>query len=138
MTKILATTMRPGVTPFAPMIVNIGQRYARGDDDFESRNLRPELPSGLPASLTLAESSAGFRHVTDFDNPGQILQVMGPGAIASGTRCRRARPGADSTDYVPLGRSPPRALSEERGDNRGLRHGRRVGEFGRTHHGGGR
>ena len=41
-----------------------------------SRNIRPELPSGLPASLTFAQFSAVFRHGTDFDNPGQLLQVM--------------------------------------------------------------
>jgi cytochrome c553 len=41
-----------------------------------SRNIRPELPSGLPASKTFAQFSAVFRHGTDFDNPGQILQVM--------------------------------------------------------------
>jgi hypothetical protein len=41
-----------------------------------SRNIRPELPSGMPASKTFAEFSAVFRHGTDFDNPGQILQVM--------------------------------------------------------------
>ena len=41
-----------------------------------SRNIRPELPSGLPASKTLAQFSAVFRHGTDFDNPGQVLQVM--------------------------------------------------------------
>jgi hypothetical protein len=41
-----------------------------------SRNIRPELPSGLPASKTFAQFSAVFQHGTDFDNPGQILQVM--------------------------------------------------------------
>ena len=41
-----------------------------------SRNIRPELPSGRPASKTFAQFSAVFRHGTDFDNPGQILQVM--------------------------------------------------------------
>jgi hypothetical protein len=41
-----------------------------------SRNIRPELPSGLPASKTFAQFSAVFRHGTDFDNPGQLLQVM--------------------------------------------------------------
>jgi hypothetical protein len=41
-----------------------------------SRNIRPELPSGLPASKTFAEFSAVFQHGTDFDNPGQVLQVM--------------------------------------------------------------
>ena len=41
-----------------------------------SRNIRPELPSGLPASKTFAEFSAVFQHGTDFDNPGQLLQVM--------------------------------------------------------------
>ena len=41
-----------------------------------SRNIRPELPSGLPASKTFAQFSAVFRHGIDFDNPGQILQVM--------------------------------------------------------------
>jgi hypothetical protein len=41
-----------------------------------SRNIRPELPSGMPASLTFAEFSAVFQHGTDFDNPGQLLQVM--------------------------------------------------------------
>ena len=42
----------------------------------KSRNIRPELPSGLPASKTFAQFSAVFRHGTDFDNPGQLLQVM--------------------------------------------------------------
>jgi hypothetical protein len=41
-----------------------------------SRNIRPELPSGLPASKTFAQFSAVFHHGTDFDNPGQLLQVM--------------------------------------------------------------
>ena len=41
-----------------------------------SRDIRPELPSGRPASKTFAQFSAVFRHGTDFDNPGQILQVM--------------------------------------------------------------
>jgi len=41
-----------------------------------SRNIRPELPSGLPASKTFAQFTAVFRHGTDFDNPGQLLQVM--------------------------------------------------------------
>jgi hypothetical protein len=41
-----------------------------------SRNIRPELPSGLPASKTFAQFSAVFQHGTDFDNPGQLLQVM--------------------------------------------------------------
>jgi hypothetical protein len=41
-----------------------------------SRNIRPELPSRLPASKTFAQFLAVFRHGTDFDNPGQVLQVM--------------------------------------------------------------
>jgi hypothetical protein len=41
-----------------------------------SRNIRPELPSGLPASKTFAQFSDVFHRGTDFDNPGQLLQVM--------------------------------------------------------------
>ena len=43
---------------------------------FISRNLRPEIGSGLPAGLTYAQFASAMRHGTDFDNPGQLLQVM--------------------------------------------------------------
>jgi hypothetical protein len=75
----------PGGDPFLGQPKRIDATdYLRGGQQFPadtgqvvtSRNIRPELPSGLPASKTFAQFSDVFRHGTDFDNPGQLLQVM--------------------------------------------------------------
>jgi len=51
-------------------------RGGRSFGPFVSRNLRPEIGTGLPAGLTYPQFAAVMRHGTDFDNPGQLLQVM--------------------------------------------------------------
>jgi hypothetical protein len=54
-------------------------RYLRGGQAFGpfiSRNIRPEIGTGLPAGLTYTQFLSVIRHGTDFDNPGQLLQVM--------------------------------------------------------------
>ena len=53
--------------------------YLRGGRAFGpiiSRNLLPEAPLGHPAGLTYDQFVSAMRHGTDFDNPGQLLQVM--------------------------------------------------------------
>jgi hypothetical protein len=51
-------------------------RGGRAFGPFVSRNLRPEIGTGLPAGHTFAEFVDIIRHGTDFDHPGQLLQVM--------------------------------------------------------------
>lgn len=70
----------PGGNPFLgqPKVINT-TTYLRGGKafgPFVSRNLRPEIGSGLPAGLTYAQFTSAIHHGTDFDNPGQLLQVM--------------------------------------------------------------
>ena len=53
--------------------------YVRGGRAFGpvvSRNLRPEIGTGLPAGHTFPEFVDIMRHGTDYDNPGQLLRVM--------------------------------------------------------------
>ena len=53
--------------------------YLRGGKLFGSvvsRNIRPEIGTGLPAGLTYHQFLSVIRHGTDYDNPGELLQVM--------------------------------------------------------------
>jgi hypothetical protein len=55
------------------------QGYLRGGKAFGpivSRNLRPEIGTGLPAGHTFAEFVDILRHGTDYDHPGKLLQIM--------------------------------------------------------------
>ena len=67
-----------GGNPFLgqPKQVNAAHYLAGGQvfGPFVSRNLTPE--NGLPAGHTFAEFEQILRKGTDFDHPGQLLQVM--------------------------------------------------------------
>lgn len=70
----------PGGNPFMGQkkVVDTGA-YLRGGQafgPFVSRNIRPEIGSGRPAGLTYPQFLSVMRHGTDYDNPGQLLQVM--------------------------------------------------------------
>ncbi len=69
-----------GGNPFLgqPKVVDT-TTYLRGGQSFGpfvSRNLRPEIGTGLPAGLTYHQFQSVIRHGTDYDNPGALLQVM--------------------------------------------------------------
>jgi hypothetical protein len=51
-------------------------RGGRAFGPFLSRNLRPEIGTGLLAGRTFAQFVDIMRNGTDLDNPGQLLQVM--------------------------------------------------------------
>jgi hypothetical protein len=51
-------------------------RGGRAFGKFVSRNLRPEIGTGMPAGHTFQQFTNVMRYGTDHDNPGQLLQVM--------------------------------------------------------------
>jgi hypothetical protein len=69
-----------GGNPFLgqPIVINANGYLLGGVSfgPFVSRNLRPELPSGLPAGRTYAQFLQIMQQGTDLDNTGQLLQVM--------------------------------------------------------------
>jgi mono/diheme cytochrome c family protein len=69
-----------GGNPFLGQPEQIDQAtYLTGGRSFGptiSRNLRPEIGTGLPAGLTSEQFLNAMTVGTDYDNPGQLLQVM--------------------------------------------------------------
>ena len=69
-----------GGNPFLGQPEEIDQAtYLTGGRSFGptiSRNLRPEIGTGLPAGLTSEQFLNAMTQGTDYDNPGQLLQVM--------------------------------------------------------------
>lgn len=69
-----------GGNPFLgqPEQINTTNYLAGGQQfgPFTSRNITPDLTTGLPANLTLDDFISLMRTGADPDNPGQLLQVM--------------------------------------------------------------